>query len=198
MTILVNIPTEQVYYDFEDAATYGPDYDKTEYDNILICGNDSFRCFGNPDLLAVVKNDYYDDESGYDYNTLDELEKLTGKTWQQTVFRGYVQGDWQTAYYTDSVSASRLAELEAYYMGKVDGFAVIEEASDELVAKLKQDNLEHEDLAELKDSDYVVFVPHDIVWDGSAAICEYLGISPESTVILDSIPVTTYTYKKKV
>ena len=73
MITLKKVPDEDVYYRFEDEVCL--DYDA---DNIVIFGNRDFESFGNDLFIQVIKGDYYDDELGYEYDILEELEKLTG------------------------------------------------------------------------------------------------------------------------
>ena len=155
-TILRKTPDEDVYVRFEDEV-------ELDLDNIVIYGNRDFIDFGNPDLLSIVSGDYYDDEVGYDYETLNQLKKTTGKDWKVRTMRGYSQGDWQEIYYTEEVSEGYLEEIENFYMGKVDEFKVYED--------------------EDEDDYYVVYVPHDIVWKGKNSICRYLDLQPETTSI---------------
>lgn len=172
-TILKQISPEHVYYDFEDAT--GINEEELKYETIVITGNRDFSPMGDKQLIDVINNDYYDDdltleehedgscdevEIGYDYEKFAELKKLTGKEWEQTTFRGYSQSDWQDVYYAkDEVSADRLEELEAFYMGKVSEFR-------------DDDNCHYH-------------VPDDVVWDGKKAICDYLGLKEEDTEIYD-------------
>ena len=155
-TILRKTPDEDVYVRFEDEV-------ELDLDNIVIYGNRDFMDFGDPELLSIVSGDYYDDEVGYDYETLNQLKKTTGKDWKVRTMRGYSQGDWQEIYYTEEISEGYLEEIENFYMGKVDEFKVYED--------------------EDEDDYYVVYVPHDVVWKGKNSICRYLDLQPETTSI---------------
>jgi hypothetical protein len=149
------VPDEQVYYDFDDQV-------ELDFENIVICGNRNFISYGNKTLIDIIQGDYYDDEVGYDYETFEMLEKVTGKKWDRTTIKGYSQGDWQDVYFTKEVSQGYLEEIENFYMGKVDEFVISEE-----------------------DDEYHVFVPHDVVWEGKDSICRYLDLQPEDTVIYE-------------
>lgn len=190
-TVLKKIPDEELYCScFEDEYFAEEDVEK----KILICGNRDFQSFGDDTLLKVIKGDYWDDdidpatgeEIGYDYETLPELKKLTGKEWAEYVFKGYSQGDWQDVYYVkDEVSQKRLEELDAYYMGKYSEYRVFE--------KYEGDPTE----AENADYDYCVYVIHDVEWKGKEAICKELGFDPNETIILqDDGYEKVYKYKE--
>jgi len=154
--VLRKVPDEDVYYNFEEEI----ELDKTKY---IICGNSHFRNIGDEKLISIVEGTYYDDEVGYDYETLEELKKVTGKVWEETTLRGYSQGDWNTLYYVvDDSTIEEIETIENYYMGKVSEF-VVEEDSD----------------------DYRVLIPDDIVWKGKKSICECLGFEVEDTTIYE-------------
>ena len=162
---------ENVLYDFEDEVDFSQYEDK-----MVIAGNRSFKEFGDSDLIKIVKGDYYDDDEtlieneddscyedviGYDYETAEELAKVSGKkNWVKDAFRGYSQSDWQTVWYVkDKVSQDELEYIEAFYMGKVD---------------------------ELHDEEGVCYyVPDDITWKGKKAICDYLGLKVDETEVYD-------------
>jgi hypothetical protein len=144
--VLRKVPDEDVYYNFEDEI----ELDKTKY---IICGNSHFRNIGDEKLISIIEGTYYDDEVGYDYETLEELKKVTGKVWEETTLRGYSQSDWNTLYYVvDDSTIEEIETIENYYMGKVSEF-VVEEDGD----------------------DYRVLIPDDTVWKGKKSICECLG-----------------------
>jgi hypothetical protein len=154
--VLRKVPDEEVYYNFEEEI----ELDKTKY---IICGNSHFRNIGDEKLISIVEGTYYDDEVGYDYETLEELKKVTGKVWEETTLRGYSQGDWNTLYYVvDDSTIEEIETIENYYMGKVSEF-VVEEDGD----------------------DYRVLIPDDIVWKGKKSICECLGFEVEDTTIYE-------------
>lgn len=154
--VLRKVPDEDVYYNFEDEI----DLDKTKF---IICGNSHFRNIGDEKLISIVEGTYYDDEVGYDYETLEELKKVTGKVWEETTLRGYSQGDWNTLYYVDEeVDKEEIETIENYYMGKVSEF-VVDEDGDE----------------------YRVLIPDDVVWKGKKSICECLGLEVEDTTIYE-------------
>ena len=122
-TILTKVPDENMYFDFEDFNSY-VDFDK---ERLIICGNSHFRNIGDEKLISIVEGTYYDDEVGYDYETLEMLKKVTGKDWTETTLRGYSQGDWQTLYYVvDDSTIEELEMIETFYMGKVTEFKVDE------------------------------------------------------------------------
>ena len=176
-TILKKVPDEDVWFEFEDEVCL---WDNKE--NVVIAGNDDFKECGDSTLLAIIKGSYYDDdettverddgtcydeEIGYDYETLEELEKYTGKKWDVRTMTGYSQSDWQELYYVvDEVNDARLDEIENFYFGKVDEFKLIED----------EDN---------PDDVYNVFIPHDVVWDGKKAICKYLDLDEKETVVYE-------------
>ena len=171
MIKLRQVNPENVWYDFEDEVDFSQYEDK-----MVIAGNRDFKEFGDDDLIKIIKNDYYDDdetlvenedgscyedEIGYNYETAEELAKVSGKkNWVEGTFRGYSQSDWQTVWYVkDEVSQDELEYIEAFYMGKVD---------------------------ELHDEEGVCYyVPDDITWKGKKAICDYLGLDADETTIYD-------------
>lgn len=158
-TILRKVPDEDMYYNFEDEV----EVDETK---IIICGNHNFRSFGDPTLIKVVNEDYYDDEVGYEYEKFEMLKKLTSKDWEVRTMRGYSQSDWNIIYYVkDETNEYELDEIENFYMGKVSEFTVEEEND--------------------PDSVYHVYVPDDIVWEGKDSICRYLDLQPETTTIYE-------------
>lgn len=169
--ILKKVPDEDVYYDFEDYV----DLDETKY---IICGNSDFQSMGDKKLISIVEGTYYDDEVGYDYETLEQLKKVTGKDWTETTIKGYGQSDWQTLYYIiDDSTIEEIEMIENFYMGKVTEF-VIDEGDDCV---------------------YREFVPDDIVWRGKKSICEYLGLDTETTTIYeDDGYEKVYKYKEIV
>ena len=157
-TILRKVPDEDIYYIFEDEV-------EIDTEKIIIYGNHNFREFGDSVLLSIVSGDYYDDDTGYEYDIFEELEKYTGKKWKQTTIKGYSQGDWQDVYYVeDEVSKEYIEEIENFYMNKISEFRVIEDDDPDFY--------------------YIVYVPDDVVWKGKEAICMYLDLQPETTIIL--------------
>ena len=190
-TVLKKIPDEELYCScFEDEYFAEEDVEK----KILVCGNRDFQSFGDSTLLKVIKGDYWDDDIdpatgeaiGYDYETLPELKKLTGKEWAEYTFKGYSQGDWQEVYYAkDEVSQKRLEQLDAFYMGKYSEYRVFENFDGNL------QNVEDIDF------DYSVYVIHDTEWAGKEAICKELGFDPKETIILqDDGYQKVYKYKE--
>jgi hypothetical protein len=166
--VLRKVPDEDVYYNFDEEI----ELDKTKY---IICGNSHFRNIGDEKLISIVEGTYYDDEVGYDYETLEELKKVTGKVWEETTLRGYSQGDWNTLYYVvDDSTIEEIETIENYYMGKVSEFEVEEDGDT-----------------------YHEFVPDDVVWEGKKSICDYLGLKEvETTIYKDDGYEKVYKYKE--
>ena len=167
-TILRKVPDEDVYYNFEDFI----ELDKKRF---IICGNDDFSSIGDKKLISIVEGTYYDKEVGYDYETLEELKKVTGKVWEETTLRGYSQSDYQTLYYVDEeVDKEEIEMIENFYMNKVSEFEVEEDGDT-----------------------YNEFVPDEVVWKGKKSICDYLGLSVDSTTIyVDDGYEKVYKYKE--
>ena len=156
MTILKKVPDEDINYYFEDYI----ELDETRF---IICGNDHFREMGDKKLLSIVEGDYYDEDTEYDYETLEELKKVTGKVWETHTMRGYCQGDWNTLYYVvGEVDEDEIELIENFYMGKVTEFEIEEDGDT-----------------------YHDYVPDDIVWEGKKSICDYFGIKEEETTIYE-------------
>ena len=171
MIKLRQVNPEDVLYNFEDEVDFSQYEDK-----MVIAGNRDFKEFGDSDLIKITKNDYYDDdetlienedgscyedEIGYNYETAEELAKVSGKkNWVEGSFRGYSQSDWQKVWYVkDEVSQDELDYMEAFYMGKV---------------------------SEFRDEDECYYsVPDDVVRKGKKAICDYLGFKVDETEIYD-------------
>ena len=171
MIKLRQVNPENVWYDFEDEVDFSQYEDK-----IVIAGNRDFKEFGDDTLIKITKNDYYDDdetlienedgscyveEIGYNYDTAEELAKVSGKkNWVEGTFSGYSQSDWQKVWYVkDEVSQDELDYMEAFYMGKVSEFS---------------------------DEDECYYsVPDDVVRKGKKAICDYLGFKVDETEIYD-------------
>ena len=170
-TILTKVPDEDMYCNFEDEI-------ELDEERFIICGNSHFRNIGDEKLISIVEGTYYDDEVGYDYETLEMLKKVTGKDWTETTLRGYSQGDWNTLYYVDEeVGKEEIETIEDFYMNKITEFRVDEGDGDE----------------------YRTFVPDDIVWKGKKSICEYLGLKEEETIIYeDDGYEKVYKYKEIV
>ena len=162
---------EDISYNFEDEVDFSQYEDK-----MVITGNRYFEEFGDDDLIKITKNDYYDydetlvenedgscyeDEIGYNYDTAEELEKVSGKkNWVEGTFSGYSQSDWQKIWYVeDEVSQDELKYMEAFYMGMVSEFC--------------------------DEDDCGYYVPDDVVWKGKKAICDYLGLKVDETTIYD-------------
>jgi hypothetical protein len=170
MYILKKIPVEDTFYNFENVL----DFDNTRF---IICGNPHFEDIGDEKLLSIVKGEYYDDDTEYDYEVLEELKKFTGKEWSEITIRGYCQRDWNTLYYVvDECTDKEIKEIEDFYMGKVTEFDI-------------------DDNGEV----YRDFIPDDIVWEGKKSICDYLGLKEEETTIYeDDGYEKVYKYKEIV
>lgn len=150
--------------------------DEVNYFNLVITGNRDYRSFGDSDLIKIINNDYYDDETAYDYDVFEELKKITGKEWSYSYIRGYCQGDWNIVYYQlDTENIDKVIKfIETFYFGKYSEFVIGED-----------------------EDQYTDFVPHDVVWNGKKAICEHLGLDPENTIILeDDGFIKEYKYKE--
>lgn len=172
-TIVKKVPDENVYYDWKDQVDL-----TEEKERIVILGDRHSVIFGESTPVSIVNGDYYDDDCGYGYETIEELNKICGGDWGWTDFHGYSQGDWSRCFYDkNKVSEDLLNELGIYIMGKVDEFT-IQETEDE-------------------DDVYHAFVPHEVRWKGKKAICEYLGIDPEEATVLEDDGYTkVYKYKE--
>lgn len=162
---ITQIPDEDVNYRFDDWV----DFDGLYKDKMVITGNRDFSDLGDKALVKIIKGDYYDDDDtevvaddgtvseetiGYDYETVAELEKVSGKKgWNKTTIRGYSQGDWNEVWYVESeVTDKEIKYIEDFYMGKISEFHVEDDGDD-----------------------YYDYVPHDVVWKGKQEICDYLG-----------------------
>lgn len=176
-TVIKKVPDENVY-----SCPFVDEYYATETTakQLIVCGNRNFSEYGDKTLIAVVKGDYCDEDNKpgtdepieYDYDKLEELKKLTGKDWEEVTFRGYSQGDWQTAYYVPSeITQERLKLFEAYYMGKYNEYQVFEDVDPE--------NFDEDDWSN------TAYVPHEVAWNGKKSICEFLGVNVDDTVVLE-------------
>lgn len=179
-TILVQVPDEEVYVDFDEEVCFSERY----VERAAIGGNPDFESFGDNTLLQIIKGNYYDDDPdprpeyagdsiGFDYDTLAELEKVTGKKWAVREMHGQGQSEWQNLYYVeDEVSPKELDYLESVYMCKVNEYKVYELNDDE-------------EFDEYESYYCHALIPQDITWnDDKKAICAYLGIDPERTKLL--------------
>lgn len=156
------VKLEEAYYNFDDEVAF----ENLEND-VVIDGNNHFEEKGDSTLLDIVRGDYYDDsvdddgdEIVYDYDTLPELEKYTGKTWTEGVIKGYDQGDWQNIYYSEDVAPETVKLIQDFYFGMITCFKDIDEGIE-------------------------YFVPDRIAWKGKNAICDYLGLNPDETEIVE-------------
>ena len=170
--IIKKVPDEYAYF-VPDEEEYFPELQGL---TVVISGNKHFSDMGDKTLVDVVKGDYYDEDLAYDYEPLKELRKLTGRRWEKTTIRGYSQGDWQDVYFSvDEVAPEALERIKTAYFGLVSEFEVRTRGEDS----------------------YVAYIPHDVVWRGKKAICEYMGFKPEETkVLVDDGYVRTYNYKE--
>lgn len=164
-------PDEEVYYDWNDQIDLIEDVN-----DIVILGERHYVMFGENAPVSIIKGDYYDDDCGYDYNTIEELNKICGGDWEETTFNGYSQGDWCKCFYNkNKVSKDLLHELDIYVMGKVSEFTV----------------------QETEDDTYCVLIPHEVCWKGKKSICEFLGINPDDATVLEDDGYTkVYKYKE--
>lgn len=146
--------------------------------NTFITGNDRYKSFGNNEFIKIANNDYYDDELGYDYDSFELLENITGKKWDRYCITGYSQSDWNYVYYVvDEISLDTIKDIANYYFGKLTMYDVYE-----------SDN---------NDPDDVVYIPDDVAWRGKKAICDYIGCDPENTTILETDGyIKQYKYKE--
>lgn len=168
---LKQVNPDNIWYEFEDEVDFSQYEDK-----MVITGNRDFKSIGDDTLISIVKGDYYDDDEtlienddgtcyeetiGYDYETAEELAKVSKKkNWVEGEFHGYSQGDWQTIWYVEGeVSQDEIEYMEAFYMGKISEF-------------------HDEDMC-------CYYVPDDVVWKGKEAICDYLGLNKDDTEIYD-------------
>ena len=154
--ILRQVPADEIYYNFEDIVEIN--------ENWFITGNSDFVNTGDKLLIDIINNNYYDDDLGYDYDSFEMLEKLTGKKWTKKCIRGYCQSDWNYIYYApDYISQEEITEIENFYFGLVSEYYFEDEQNDEY---------------------YTCYIPHDIEWKGKKAICDYLGLVFEQVKVL--------------
>ena len=173
MKILRRVPDECLFVDrFHEYVDAHEGLDE----RIAVYGNRRFIGYGDKRILDIIRGDYEDDYLGYDYETLEELRKITGKRWNVKTIHGYSQGDWNVLYYAvDEVSEDELNEFECLYMGKYSEYELIEDGDDP----------------------YSVVVPHSIEWEGKDKICEYLDLDPGDTrVEIDDGFTKQYKYKE--
>lgn len=114
----------------------------------------------NDRLSSFGKKELLDivNDSETEAEAIERLEEKTGKKYDVREMRGYTQGEWNNIYYPIE-DESAIDYIEAIYTGKYDIFANA-------------------------DNEWYV-VPHDIAWDGSEKIKEYL--SEKSGVEKDKI-----------
>lgn len=153
MKELYKVPAENVWYDFENEI-------ELNYKYVAITGNHHFREYGDPTILSIINESYYDDETGYEYDVLSELKKITGYDWDVRTMNGYSQGDWQDLYYAVMDEyVPYFEDIDAYYMGKIDQY---------------------------RDEEGCTYcVPHRCSWYGKSEICKYLGFPIEDTKIFE-------------
>lgn len=154
MNTLKQVPPEQMgVYDDGELLLEGL------LEQVVITGNRDFKDYGDKKLIDIINGDYYDDDCAYDYETFEELQKVTGKRWERRTMHGYGQSDWQYLYFAvDETNGESLDAIEDFYMGKVTEFT-------------------DEDCCSY-------YVPDDVVWKGKQAICDYLGLPVDETTIL--------------
>lgn len=101
--------------------------DELDYfeDRIAIAGNSSFTPMGSPTALDIIRGEYYDEDlaktvgSCYDYNIIEELNKIMGGNWKYGQLTGSCQGDWQNIYYDSEVVDDQTIDMiDSFYMNK--------------------------------------------------------------------------------
>ena len=175
MTKITKVDDNHVYYRWEDEI----DLDSLGLaEDIVILGDRKCVLYGDSTLVDICKGDYYDDDTqeivtedgfledetiAYDYDTYEELKKITGKDWDHGELRGYSQGDYADIYYSDKVDQATINELEIWIMGKVSEYKIEDDGDDE----------------------YYSYIPHDVEWKGKKEICEYFGFDEKDCVIYE-------------
>ena len=116
------IPDEEIYdqadYVFSDDGLYGKDY------------TDGLIIGGNRDYSFIIYSKEHKDEikdllySGYSSDEIvQELNKITGKTYVADQISGYSQSDWNNIYYpTGEFSNDSIREIEDAYFGKYTAY----------------------------------------------------------------------------
>lgn len=116
------IPDEEIYdqadYVFSDDGLYGKDY------------TDGLIIGGNRDYSSIIYSKEHKDEikdllySGYSSDEIvQELNKITGKTYVADQISGYSQSDWNNIYYpTGEFSNDSIREIEDAYFGKYTAY----------------------------------------------------------------------------
>lgn len=116
------IPDEEIYdqadYVFSDDGLYGRDY------------TDGLIIGGNRDYSSIIYSKEHKDEikdllySGYSSDEIvQELNKITGKTYVADQISGYSQSDWNNIYYpTGEFSNDSIREIEDAYFGKYTAY----------------------------------------------------------------------------
>ena len=116
------IPDEEIYdqadYVFSDDGLYGKDYT----DGLIIGGNRDYSYFiYSREHKDEIKDLLY---SGYSSDEIvQELNKITGKTYVADQISGYSQSDWNNIYYpTGEFSNDFIREIEDAYFGKYTAY----------------------------------------------------------------------------
>lgn len=116
------IPDEEIYdqanYVFSNDGLYGRDY------------TDGLIIGGNRDYSYIIYSKEHKDEikdllySGYSSDEIvQELNKITGKTYVADQISGYSQSDWNNIYYpTGEFSNDSIREIEDAYFGKYTAY----------------------------------------------------------------------------
>lgn len=116
------IPDEEIYdqanYVFSNDGLYGRDY------------TDGLIIGGNRDYSSIIYSKEHKDEikellySGYSSDEIvQELNKITGKTYVADQISGYSQSDWNNIYYpTGEFSNDFIREIEDAYFGKYTAY----------------------------------------------------------------------------
>lgn len=116
------IPDEDIYdqanYVFSNDGLYGKDYT----DGLIIGGNRDYSYFiYSREHKDEIKDLLY---SGYSSDEIvQELNKITGKTYVADQISGYSQSDWNNIYYpTGEFSYDSIKEIEDAYFGKYTAY----------------------------------------------------------------------------
>ena len=116
----------------------------------VITGNRDYKEYGDNTLIDIIKGNYYDDDLGYDYETFEELKKITGKEYEKWTIRGYNQSDWNYIYLPkENVNHEEIRYIEAMFFGMYDEF--------------------------YNDSEGSIIITHDVSFKGVKAIKKYIA-----------------------
>ena len=158
--VFTQTPPEKIYVDFEDEE------EELCYRKGCIYGNTRYRGLGDEEILQIVKSDYEDEEFGYNYDILEELEKVTGMQYETFEIKGYSQGEWNIVYLPKDENNSKYVEwIETLFFGKYDEYY----------------NKEY----------WRIKIPHSISWKGAEAIKK--EIASETDLTMDEITLQNFT-----